>query len=316
MTAFDVRTPAGEAAGTVDCREIFDIQVNVPFVRSRRRELAAAVQGAHDAQTRAEVAAVAASPTTKGTDRARQGLILRRRSPAVASSTDRARVTTPRPPKKIRPLSAVPCRTGSRSHPGHRRARHRSPVHRGRRRGDRALRLEGDILVAIDGDGDLLGAEPARRPEVRVFYVDHDTYDVLVGDPSSSPRRPSRSSWPALPRQVGQGSGCRGRRRMDRMIHDILIRPGHLGRSLASSTNDHVPRSPRMRTTRIRSPDSRKCPASFEVMMNAHNREGKRLRTRTASPPWSGPRRRAIVIAAGDRIDVSRARFLDRPDLT
>jgi large subunit ribosomal protein L4 len=76
MPTVDVRTPAGETAGTVDLPEdIFDVQVNVPLIHQVVvGQLAAARQGTHSTKTRGEVRGGGRKPyRQKGTGRARQG---------------------------------------------------------------------------------------------------------------------------------------------------------------------------------------------------------------------------------------------------
>ncbi|MGN6243099.1 MAG: 50S ribosomal protein L4 [Motilibacteraceae bacterium] len=75
-TTVEVKTPAGEAAGTVELpAEVFDVQVNVPLIHQVVvAQLAAARQGTHDTKTRGEVSGGGKKPfRQKGTGRARQG---------------------------------------------------------------------------------------------------------------------------------------------------------------------------------------------------------------------------------------------------
>lgn len=72
----EVKTPAGEGAGTVELpAEVFDVQVNVPLIHQVVvAQLAAARQGTHDTKTRGEVSGGGKKPfRQKGTGRARQG---------------------------------------------------------------------------------------------------------------------------------------------------------------------------------------------------------------------------------------------------
>ena len=76
MTTIDIRTPAGETAGTVELpAEIFDVQVNIPLIHQVVvAQLAAARQGTHSTKTRGEVRGGGRKPyKQKGTGRARQG---------------------------------------------------------------------------------------------------------------------------------------------------------------------------------------------------------------------------------------------------
>ncbi len=77
-TTVEVRTPAGESAGTVELpADVFDVQVNVPLIHQVVvAQLAAARQGTHDTKTRGEVRGGGRKPyRQKGTGRARQGSI-------------------------------------------------------------------------------------------------------------------------------------------------------------------------------------------------------------------------------------------------
>ncbi len=77
-TTLEVRTAAGESAGTVELpAEVFDVQVNIPLIHQVVvAQLAAARQGTHDTKTRAEVSGGGRKPyRQKGTGRARQGSI-------------------------------------------------------------------------------------------------------------------------------------------------------------------------------------------------------------------------------------------------
>ncbi|MEU6641016.1 50S ribosomal protein L4 [Saccharomonospora sp. NPDC046836] len=79
MTAtVELKTPAGEASGTVELpAEIFDVQANIPLMHQVVvGQLAAARQGTHDTKTRGEVRGGGVKPyRQKGTGRARQGSI-------------------------------------------------------------------------------------------------------------------------------------------------------------------------------------------------------------------------------------------------
>ncbi|GAB3486319.1 50S ribosomal protein L4 [Amycolatopsis cihanbeyliensis] len=78
MSSLDLKTPAGEAGGTVELpAEIFDVQANVPLMHQVVvAQLAAARQGNHSTKTRGEVSGGGKKPyRQKGTGRARQGSI-------------------------------------------------------------------------------------------------------------------------------------------------------------------------------------------------------------------------------------------------
>ncbi len=76
MTSIDIKSPSGDAAGTIDLpAEVFNVPINVPLIHQVVvAQLAAARQGTHKTKTRAEVAGGGRKPyRQKGTGRARQG---------------------------------------------------------------------------------------------------------------------------------------------------------------------------------------------------------------------------------------------------
>src|SRR3979490_2008119 len=78
MSTVELKTPAGEADGTVELpAEIFDAQANIPLMHQVVvAQLAAARQGTHKVKTRGEVRGGGKKPyKQKGTGRARQGSI-------------------------------------------------------------------------------------------------------------------------------------------------------------------------------------------------------------------------------------------------
>ncbi len=78
MTRIDVKTAAGNKAGTVDLpADVFDVQVNVPLIHQVVvAQLAAARNGTHSTKSRGEVSGGGSKPyRQKGTGRARQGSI-------------------------------------------------------------------------------------------------------------------------------------------------------------------------------------------------------------------------------------------------
>lgn len=78
MTAIEVRTPAGSAAGTVDLNDaIFGVEPNVPVMHQVVvAQMAAARAGTQSTKTRAEVRGGGRKPwRQKGTGNARQGSI-------------------------------------------------------------------------------------------------------------------------------------------------------------------------------------------------------------------------------------------------
>lgn len=78
MGTVEIKTPQGEAAGTVDLPvEVFNVPANVPLIHQVVvAQLAAARQGTHKTKTRAEVSGGGRKPhRQKGTGRARQGSV-------------------------------------------------------------------------------------------------------------------------------------------------------------------------------------------------------------------------------------------------
>ena len=78
MTSIDIKTPGGDAAGSVELpAEVFNVQTNVPLIHQVVvAQLAAARQGTRKTKTRAEVAGGGRKPyRQKGTGRARQGSV-------------------------------------------------------------------------------------------------------------------------------------------------------------------------------------------------------------------------------------------------
>ena len=76
MTSVDIKSPAGDAAGTIDLpAEVFNVPINVPLIHQVVvAQLAAARQGTHATKTRGDVRGGGAKPwRQKGTGRARQG---------------------------------------------------------------------------------------------------------------------------------------------------------------------------------------------------------------------------------------------------
>ena len=191
MSAVDVRTPAGEASGSVELpAEIFDVAVNVPLIHQVVvAQLAAARQGTHDTKTRAEVSGGGRKPyKQKGTGRARQGSI---RAPQYAGGGvvhgPTPRDYSQRTPKKMK-AAALRGALSDRARDGRIHVVTAvvdgdAPSTKGAISALAALGLDGNILVAIDR-ADELGALSLRNvSSVHVLYVDQlNTYDVLVSD--------------------------------------------------------------------------------------------------------------------------------------
>ena len=191
MTAVDVRTPAGKASGSVELpAEIFDVQVNVPLIHQVVvAQLAAARQGTHDTKTRAEVSGGGRKPwKQKGTGRARQGSI---RAPQFTgggiSHGPHPRDYSQRTPKKMK-AAALRGALSDRAREGRIQVitalvDGETPSTKAAIKAIATLRLEGNILIAIDRNDDVSALSLRNVPDVHVLYVDQlNTYDVLVSD--------------------------------------------------------------------------------------------------------------------------------------
>jgi large subunit ribosomal protein L4 len=191
MSAVDVRTPAGKAAGTVELpAEIFDVQVNVPLIHQVVvAQLAAARQGTHDTKTRAEVAGGGRKPyKQKGTGRARQGSI---RAPQFTGGGvvhgPHPRDYAQRTPKKMK-AAALRGALSDRARDGRIHVvtefvTGETPSTKAAIATLAALGLEGNVLVAIDREDDVAALSLRNVPAIHLIYVDQlNTYDVLVSD--------------------------------------------------------------------------------------------------------------------------------------
>jgi large subunit ribosomal protein L4 len=191
MSAVDVRTPAGKAAGTVELpSEIFDVQVNIPLIHQVVvAQLAAARQGTHDTKTRAEVAGGGRKPyKQKGTGRARQGSI---RAPQFTGGGvvhgPTPRDYAQRTPKKMK-AAALRGALSDRARDGRIHVvtefvTGETPSTKAAIATLTALGLEGNVLVAIDRDDDVAALSLRNVPAIHLIYVDQlNTYDVLVSD--------------------------------------------------------------------------------------------------------------------------------------
>jgi len=191
MSAVDVRTPAGQASGSVELpAEIFDVQVNVPLIHQVVvAQLAAARQGTASTKTRAEVSGGGRKPyKQKGTGRARQGSI---RAPQFTGGGvvhgPKPRDYSQRTPKKMK-VAALRGALSDRARDGRihvvtELVTGDSPSTKGAIAALSALGLEGHILIAIDRDDDVSALSLRNVPDVHLLYVDQlNTYDVLVSD--------------------------------------------------------------------------------------------------------------------------------------
>jgi len=191
VTTVDVRSPAGETAGTVELpAEVFDALVNVPLIHQVVvAQLAAARQGSHDTKTRGEVRGGGRKPyRQKGTGRARQGST---RAPqftgggVVHGPTPRS--YEQRTPKKMK-AAALRGALSDRARGG------RVHVVTGLVEGDTpstkvaVAALAGlverpDVLVVIERGDEVTRKSLRNVPRVHLLSQDQlNTYDVLVSD--------------------------------------------------------------------------------------------------------------------------------------
>ena len=187
----DVRTPAGEVAGTVELpADVFDVQVNIPLIHQVVvAQQAAARQGTHATKTRGDVRGGGRKPyKQKGTGRARQGST---RSPQFAGGGvvhgPQPRDYSQRTPKKMK-VAALRGALSDRAREG------RIHVVDSLVSGDTpstktALKaLTGvvdrrNFLVVLERSDALTWLSLRNAPEVHIVAVDQlNTYDVLLSD--------------------------------------------------------------------------------------------------------------------------------------
>ena len=191
VTSVDLRTPAGDVAGTVELpAHVFGVQVNVPLIHQVVvAQLAAARQGKHSTKTRAEVRGGGRKPyKQKGTGRARQGST---RAPQFTGGGvvhgPQPRDYSQRTPKKMK-AAALRGALSDRARNG------RVHVVTGIVEGDtpstkaaiQALSSISDrrnLLVVLDRDDDVSWLSLRNVPRVHLLGADQlNTYDVLVSD--------------------------------------------------------------------------------------------------------------------------------------
>ncbi|MBI1376980.1 MAG: 50S ribosomal protein L4 [Frankiales bacterium] len=191
VTSVDVRTPAGEVAGTVELpAAVFGVQVNVPLIHQVVvAQLAAARQGTHKAKTRGEVRGGGKKPyKQKGTGRARQGST---RAPQFAGGGTVhgpvPRDYAQRTPKKMK-AAALRGALSDRARNG--RLHVVSAIVEGETPSTKAaiatLQAISDrrnLLVVVERDDEVSWLSLRNVPSVHLLVVDQlNTYDVLVSD--------------------------------------------------------------------------------------------------------------------------------------
>jgi large subunit ribosomal protein L4 len=191
MTAVDIKTPAGKAAGTAELPEdIFGVQANVPLIHQVVvAQLAAARQGTADTKDRGEVRGSGKKPfKQKGTGRARQGSV---RAPHMKGGGvvhgPTPRKYDQRTPKKMK-AAALRGALSDRARDG--RVHVLSAIVEGETPSTKAalaalanLTLGKNTLVVVDSS-DIVSAISLRNvPSIHWLEVGQlNTYDVLIND--------------------------------------------------------------------------------------------------------------------------------------
>ncbi len=190
-TTVDVRTPAGEVAGTVELPgAVFGVQVNVPLIHQVVvAQLAAARQGTHDTKSRGEVRGGGRKPyKQKGTGRARQGST---RAPQFAGGGvvhgPTPRDYAQRTPKKMK-AAALRGALSDRARNG--RVHVVTGVVEGETPSTKAailalasLSTRRNLLVVVERDDQVSWLSLRNVPSVHLLVPDQlNTYDVLVSD--------------------------------------------------------------------------------------------------------------------------------------
>ncbi len=191
VTSVDVRTPAGEVAGTVELpAAVFGVQVNVPLIHQVVvAQLAAARQGTHSTKTRAEVRGGGRKPyKQKGTGRARQGST---RAPQFAGGGvvhgPTPRDYSQRTPKKMK-AAALRGALSDRARNGRVHivtsiVAGETPSTKAAIQALSALSDRRHLLVVVEREDDVTWLSLRNVPSVHLIVPDQlNTYDVLVSD--------------------------------------------------------------------------------------------------------------------------------------
>lgn len=191
MTSIDIKSPSGDAAGTIDLpAEVFNVPINVPLIHQVVvAQLAAARQGTHKTKTRAEVAGGGRKPyRQKGTGRARQGST---RAPQFAGGgtvhgpTPRSYVQkTPKKMKAAALRSALSDRArAQRVHVVAAIVEGQAPSTKSALGALRAVTMAPAVLLVAERTDELTWKSLRNVPEVHLLAPDQlNTYDVLVND--------------------------------------------------------------------------------------------------------------------------------------
>ena len=191
MTSIDIKSPSGDAAGTIDLpAEVFNVPINVPLIHQVVvAQLAAARQGTHKTKTRAEVAGGGRKPyRQKGTGRARQGST---RAPQFAGGgtvhgpTPRSYVQkTPKKMKAAALRAALSDRArAQRVHVMAAIVEGQVPSTKSAVVALRAVTMAPAVLLVAERTDELTWKSLRNVPEVHLLAPDQlNTYDVLVND--------------------------------------------------------------------------------------------------------------------------------------
>jgi len=189
--AVELKTPAGEAQGTVELPvEIFDAQANIALMHQVVvGQLAAARQGTHDTKTRGEVSGGGKKPyRQKGTGRARQGST---RAPQFTGGGTvhgpTPRDYTQRTPKKMKAAAlrgALSDRVrNGQLHVVTELVTGEKPSTKDARKVLAAITEAKRVLVVLGRDEELSWLSARNLAHVHLIHPDQlNTYDVLVND--------------------------------------------------------------------------------------------------------------------------------------
>jgi len=190
MASVDVRTPAGEGAGSVDLDPaVFEITPNVPVMHQVVvAQLAAARSGTQSTQTRAEVSGGGRKPwRQKGSGRARQGST---RAPhwrgggvALGPKPRSYRQRTPKKMVQLALRSALSDRASESKVAIVDAWRFDAPRTRDARAALEALGFSGRVLVVLGPEDDNAAKSFRNLPDVQLIKSSElNAYDVLCND--------------------------------------------------------------------------------------------------------------------------------------
>ncbi|MFD2422266.1 50S ribosomal protein L4 [Amycolatopsis pigmentata] len=191
MSSVELKTPAGEAQGSVELPdEIFDAQANIALMHQVVvGQLAAARQGTHDTKTRGEVSGGGKKPyRQKGTGRARQGST---RAPQFTGGGTvhgpTPRDYTQRTPKKMKAAAlrgALSDRVrNGQLHVVTELVAGEKPSTKDAKKALAAITQAKRVLVVLNRDEEQSWLSARNLSYVHLIHPDQlNTYDVLVND--------------------------------------------------------------------------------------------------------------------------------------